>query len=228
MIDWADFAHQISVWALPIIFAITLHEAAHGWMADRLGDPTARMLGRISANPIRHIDPMGTILLPGILLLTAGFAFGYAKPVPVQFRNLRKPRRDMVLVAAAGPGANLLMALIAALLLHLAPMLPDQAGQWLGENCINAIMVNAVLGVFNLIPLPPLDGGRIAVGLLPRSLAYPLARLEPYGMFIIFGLVFLVPFTASQMGLDFNPVFALIAPVINGFVELLLTLTGFA
>jgi Zn-dependent protease len=228
MMDFPGFLHQVSVWALPIIFAITLHEAAHGWMADKLGDPTARMLGRISINPIRHIDPLGTIILPGLLLLTAGFAFGYAKPVPVNFRKLRNPRRDMVLVAAAGPGANLLMALVAALLLHLLPLLPDQAGQWLGENCVNAILVNAVLGVFNMIPLPPLDGGRVAVGVLPNALAYPLSRVEPYGMLIIFGAVFLVPLIAQQFGMAFNPVFDLIAPVINGVVRLLLSFTGLA
>ena len=221
-----EFLQQVSVWALPIIFAITLHEAAHGWMADRLGDPTARMMGRISANPIRHIDPMGTIILPALLLLTAGFAFGYAKPVPVNFRNLHNPRRDMVLVAAAGPGANVLMAIVAALMLNLVPYLPDQAAQWLGTNCVNAILINGVLATFNMIPLPPLDGGRVAVGLLPRALAMPLARLERYGMLIIFGAVFLVPLIASQFGIAFNPVFALIAPVVNGFVQLLLSLAG--
>lgn len=226
MMSLAQFLQQISVWALPIIFAITLHEAAHGFVADKLGDPTARMLGRITLNPIRHIDPLGTVLLPGLLLLTTGFAFGYAKPVPVNFRKLRHPRRDMVLVAAAGPGANLLMALIAVGLLHLAPFLPESAAQWLGSNCINAILVNVVLGVFNMIPLPPLDGGRVAVGLLPRALAYPLARVEPYGMMIVFFGMFLVPFVAAQVGVSFNPVFQLIGPVIERLVGLLLSLAG--
>lgn len=221
-----EFLQQVSVWALPIIFAITLHEAAHGWMAERLGDPTARMLGRISINPFRHIDPLGTIILPGLMLLTAGFAFGYAKPVPVNFRKLRNPRRDMVWVAAAGPGANVLMALMAALLLHVVPYLPEQAASWLGANCINAILINGILAVFNMIPIPPLDGGRVAVGLLPRALAYPLARLERYGMLIVFGAVFLVPLVAAQMGYAFNPVFELIAPVVNGFARLLLSIVG--
>ncbi|PWR23659.1 site-2 protease family protein [Zavarzinia compransoris] len=221
-----DFLQQVTVWALPIVFAITLHEAAHGWMANRLGDPTARMLGRVTLNPIRHIDPLGTIILPALLLLTVGFAFGYAKPVPINFRNLRNPRRDMVLVAAAGPGANMLMALIAAGLIHLVPVLPEQVGIWLGQNCVNAIVINAVLGVFNMIPLPPLDGGRVAVGLLPRALAYPLARVEPYGMLLIFGAAFLLPMVAAQAGLDVNPVFDLIEPVIRGVVGLFVSLAG--
>jgi len=225
MMSLAQFLQQLSVWALPIVFAITLHEAAHGYVADKLGDPTARLLGRISLNPIRHIDPLGTVILPLLLLMTAGFAFGYAKPVPVNFRNLRQPRRDSVLVAAAGPGANILMGLVAALLLHAVPFLPDQAAIWLGTNCINAIKVNVILGVFNMIPLPPLDGGRVAVGLLPRALAFPLARVEPYGMLIVFGAVFLLPMIAGQFGLDFNPVFQVLGPVMNGVIELLLWLT---
>ncbi len=222
----AQIVQQISVWALPVIFAITLHEAAHGWVADKLGDPTARMLGRISANPVRHIDPLGTILLPALLLLTAGFAFGYAKPVPVDFRNLRNPRRDTVLVAAAGPGANLLMALIAVGLLYLVPYLPDSAATWLANNCVNAVIVNAVLGTFNMIPLPPLDGGRVAVGLLPRPLGIRLARVEPYGMLIVFLAVFVVPLVSGQLGIPFNPVFELIAPVIDFIIRTLLSLHG--
>lgn len=221
-----EFLQEVTVWALPIIFAITLHEAAHGWMADKLGDPTARMLGRVTINPLRHIDPLGTIILPGLLLLTTGFAFGYAKPVPIDFRNLRNPRRDMVLVAAAGPGANLLMALFAALLIHAVPYLPETTGTWLAQNCVNAVIINAVLGVFNMIPVPPLDGGRVAVGLLPRALAYPLSRVEPYGMLLIFGAVFLLPMVASQAGLSFNPVFEAIQPVISAVIRLVLTLAG--
>lgn len=226
MMPLAEFMQQVSVWALPIIFAITLHEAAHGFVADRLGDPTARMLGRISLNPIRHIDPLGTVILPLLLLMTAGFAFGYAKPVPVNFRNLRKPRRDSVLVAAAGPAANILMAMVAALLIWVVPYLPEQAATWLGANCVNAIMINVILAVFNMIPLPPLDGGRVAVGLLPRALAYPLARVEPYGMMIVFGAVFLIPFISEQLGLGFNPVFQVLGPVMNGIIRLLLSLAG--
>ncbi|MFZ2868547.1 site-2 protease family protein [Zavarzinia sp.] len=226
MMPLAQFLQQVSVWALPIIFAITLHEAAHGFVADRLGDPTARLLGRVSLNPLRHIDPLGTVILPLLLLMTAGFAFGYAKPVPVNYRNLRRPRRDSVLVAAAGPGANVLMALVAALLLHAVPYLPEQAATWLGANCVNAVMINVILGVFNMIPLPPLDGGRVAVGLLPRALAYPLSRVEPYGMLIVFGAVFLIPMIAGQFGHDFNPVFQVLRPVMNGVIQLLLSLAG--
>lgn len=226
MMPLAEFMQQVSVWALPIIFAITLHEAAHGFVADKLGDPTARLLGRVSINPIRHIDPLGTVILPLLLLMTAGFAFGYAKPVPVDFRNLRKPRRDSVLVAAAGPAANILMGLVAALLIRLVPYLPEQAATWLGANCVNAIVINVILAVFNMIPLPPLDGGRVAVGLLPRALAYPLARVEPYGMLIVFGAVFLIPFISEQLGLGFNPVFQVLAPIVDSIARLLLSLAG--
>lgn len=226
MTSLAEFMQQVSVWALPIIFAITLHEAAHGFVANRLGDPTARLLGRVSLNPIRHIDPLGTVILPLLLLLITGFAFGYAKPVPVDFRNLRNPRRDSVLVAAAGPAANILMGLIAVLILRVVPYLPEQPATWLGANCVNAIVINVILAVFNMIPLPPLDGGRVAVGLLPRALAYPLARVEPYGMLIIFGAVFLLPFISGQLGLGVNPVFQVLAPIVNGIARLLLSLAG--
>src|SRR5882757_593009 len=169
-----------STWVVPVILAITLHEAAHGFVAYRCGDETASRLGRVSLNPFRHIDPFGTILLPGLLLLShSPFLFGYAKPVPVNFRALRNPRSGMVLVAAAGPAMNIGLAIIAALSFHLVIYLPVIAAQWTALNLKNAIVVNAVLAVFNLFPLPPLDGGRIAVGLLPNVLANPPAKLEP-------------------------------------------------
>ncbi len=192
-----NLIQKITVFALPVVFAITLHEAAHGYAALRFGDRTAQMQGRISLNPLRHIDLVGTILVPiAILLLSklaggGGILFGWAKPVPVNFNNLRRPRQDMIWVAAAGPGANLLMALIWAGMIKAAFLLPEGIRIPLALMGGAGVFINAVLMALNLIPLPPLDGGRIAVGLLPRGMAYGLARIEPYGIFILLGLMFL-------------------------------------
>ena len=193
---------QLSVWALPVLISITVHEAAHGWVAWRLGDDTARNLGRVTFNPLRHIDTFGTIVLPALLLLASGgrAMFGFAKPVPVNFMRLRQPRRDMVLVAAAGPGVNIAMAFVAAAGFHLLGALPDVASLWIGQNLYNAVWINVLLAVFNMLPLPPLDGGRVAVGLLPRSLAVPLARTERFGLLIIIGGLFLLPWLAREVG----------------------------
>jgi len=163
--DATTTIYLATIWVLPVIIAITFHEAAHGYVAHLLGDDTAWMLGRVSFNPLRHIDPIGTIVLPGLLLLMhSPFLFGYAKPVPVNFRALRSPRRDMVLVAAAGPAMNIALAIAAALIFHGVGYLPETSAQWLAANLRNALLFNAVLAVFNLFPLPPLDGGRILVG----------------------------------------------------------------
>lgn len=186
---------KISIWALPVLLAIILHEVAHGWVAEKLGDNTARWMGRITLNPIKHIDPFGTILIPlGLAIVGSPFLFGYAKPVPVDFRKLNNPKRDMIWVALAGPVTNLLLALASTLLLALVIQLPTSLF-WIIEPlalmCQASIIINMVLCIFNLIPLPPLDGGRIAVGLLPGPLAWQLSRIEPYGFMIIVALLFL-------------------------------------
>jgi Zn-dependent protease len=183
----------VSVLVVPVLFAIVVHEVAHGWVAKHLGDPTAQRLGRLTLNPLKHVDPVGTILVPALLvLLRTGFVFGWAKPVPITWENLRHPKRDMAIVAAAGPAANLLMALFWAILAKIGFLLPETAG-WIGEPLrymgLGGILANVLLMVFNLLPLPPLDGGRVAVGLLPGPLAWRLSRVEPYGFFILIGLM---------------------------------------
>jgi Zn-dependent protease len=219
--------YLITIWAIPVITAITFHEAAHGFVAHLLGDDTAYWLGRVSLNPAKHIDPFGTILLPGLLLwLHAPFLFGYAKPVPINFRKLRSPRRDMVLVAAAGPLMNILLAVIAALAFHLVGYLPPTAEQWLADNLKNALILNVVLAVFNLFPLPPLDGGRILLGILPKSVAAPVARLEPYGLAILIGLLIILPMLGAELGLDLSIVSHAIAYATRAVINAVLVLTG--
>ena len=219
--------YVVSIWLLPVLIAITFHEAAHGYVARFFGDDTASRLGRVSLNPFRHIDPFGTILLPGLLLFARSpFLFGYAKPVPVNFRALRNPRIGMVLVAAAGPAMNIGLAIVAALSLHLVVYLPVTVAQWVALNLKNALIINVILAVFNLFPLPPLDGGRIAVGLLPNILAKQLARLEPYGMIILIGLLILLPLLGSQLGVDLGFVSHLIASSTDAVLRAILRLTG--
>lgn len=227
MMGGGDILYSVSVWLLPVLIAITFHEAAHGYVAWKLGDDTAYRLGRVTFNPLKHVDPFGTVILPALLLLSgAPFLFGWAKPVPVAFHRLHNFRRDMVLVAAAGPASNLILATIASLLMHLLVFLPDMAAQWVFQNLYHAILINLVLAIFNMLPLPPLDGGRVAVGLLPAPLARPLAQLERYGLFIIIGILFLLPMVGDALGLRLNLFHLVISRPLEWLVPLFLRLGG--
>lgn len=219
--------YDLSVWVLPLVIAITFHEAAHGFVAHHFGDDTAWKLGRVSFNPIRHIDPFGTLMLPAILLFShSPFLFGYAKPVPVNFRALRNPRMDMVWVALAGPATNIALALFAAGAFHLLDYVPVNTAQWLADNLKTALVINVILAVFNMMPIPPLDGGRVAVGLLPKPLALPLARLEPFGMLILIGFLILLPLAGSQFGLNLDVISKVLRASTGYLIQLILTVTG--
>ena len=224
-----NLVQKISIWVIPVLLTITVHEVSHGWIARKLGDNTAFMLGRLTLNPLKHVDPVGTILIPGmLLLLQAGFIFGYAKPVPINWKNLRHPKRDMALVAAAGPGANLLMAIGWALLIRLGLSL-GETGMALILMGVAGITINIILMVLNLLPLPPLDGGRVMTGLLPGPWAYQFSRIEPYGFFILIGLL-----VTGVLGMVLWPVISVVMSMVvpvsglsaQKFQLLLLTLMG--
>lgn len=221
--------YTVSIWAIPILLAVTLHEAAHGWVAMKLGDPTAQILGRVTFNPFKHIDKWGTIVIPAMMLLLSGgkMLFGFAKPVPVNFSKLGQPKRDMVLVALAGPGINLIMAVVAAAALHVLPYLEGDAQAWIGYNLGNALFINVLLAVFNMLPLPPLDGGRVAVGLLPWSIGQYLVKLERVGIFIVLFAIFLLPYIGGKIGVELNVFGWLILAPSNAIQDVILTFVGF-
>ncbi|BDZ73532.1 MAG: site-2 protease family protein [Methylophaga sp.] len=188
-----SLVQKIIIWAIPVLFAITVHEVAHGWVALKLGDRTAQMLGRLTLNPFKHIDPIGTVLVPGLLLLLGGFVFGWAKPVPVSYQNLHQPKRDMAWVAAAGPAANFIMAVIWAIVAKLGLMLIHadiSLGQPMMFMGVAGVLINTMLMMLNLLPIPPLDGSRVLSSWLPGPVAYKFSRIEPYGFFILLGLLY--------------------------------------
>ncbi|MEQ8227669.1 MAG: site-2 protease family protein [Rhodospirillales bacterium] len=228
--DIAGLAYTISIWIVPVLLAVTFHEASHGFVANLLGDDTAKNQGRVTFNPLKHIDPFGTILLPALLLLGSGgrFMFGFAKPVPVNFARLNSPRRDMILVAAAGPGANLILAGLSAVALTGLSVLPAEAVQWTARNLVNSVWINLILAVFNMLPVPPLDGGRVAVGILPDFLARPLARLERVGILIILAGVFVLPLIGDQIGMDLNVFWWLVGIPASNLMNLLFAALGLA
>jgi Zn-dependent protease len=219
--------YELSTWIVPLVVAITFHEASHGYVARLFGDDTAWRAGRVTFNPLKHIDPFGTILLPALLMLMRSpFLFGYAKPVPVNFRALRNPKRDSVFVAAAGPVMNFALATLSAVLFRLVPFLPPGAADWTADNLNNALLINVLLAVFNLLPIPPLDGGRILVGLLPRGPSRSLAALEPYGMLILIVALLILPILGAQTGLDLNFVWRFVARLTDSIIGAILRITG--
>ena len=202
-----EFIISASTWVVPVLFAVTLHEAAHGFAAKLFGDDTAQRLGRLSLNPIRHIDPVGTILIPALLLITAApFLFGYAKPVPVAFHRLHPQRLGVIGVAVAGPLTNVLLAIVSILLLVWLPSFSPAVNDWLGTMLNQSIWLNCILAVFNMLPIPPLDGGRVLTAISPLPVARVLARMEKTGMIILIGLVFLLPYVTSKLGI-YLPIF---------------------
>ena len=208
---------KITIWILPVLLAVSLHEAAHAWMADKKGDATARLMGRLTFNPLKHIDPIGTIVVPALMIFATGFAFGWAKPVPVDARNLHNPKKDMMWVALAGPVSNFIMAVLWAVFLNISVLFVDSRSSismFFLLMPVAGITVNVILGVLNLLPIPPLDGGRIMAGILPPAASMQYSKIEPYGFFIIIALML------SGM------LSSIIFPVVNLFLIVLSTISG--
>jgi len=216
----------LTVWILPVLFAITLHEAAHGYVALAFGDSTAKRAGRLSVNPLRHVDPFGTIVLPAIAYFGGGFLFGYAKPVPVNFGALTMPRLGMICVAFAGPATNIVLAALSVLAAHLVTDLPVAAQDWAIQNLTNSFRINLTLAIFNLLPIPPLDGGRIMVGILPRPLAREYAKIEGFGMLLLLALLIFIPMLGERLHMNFNILGPVIGYPVNWLGGALLNLFG--
>ncbi len=218
-----SLVYTASIWVFPILVAITLHEAAHGFVAWRLGDDTAYRLGRVTFNPLRHVDLLGTILFPAMLIVISPFVFGWAKPVPVSTAKLARPRRDLVLVALAGPAINLLLAMASGWMLRWTYLLPATAEAWVADMLNISIWINVLLAVLNMLPLPPLDGGRVLVGILPGPLAMPLARLERAGIVTLVALLLLLPILARSLDIDTHLITAVVlepARLLQSFIAL--------
>jgi Zn-dependent protease len=224
----SNFVYEIAVWLIPLVIAIVFHEVAHGLVARKLGDPTAEAKGRLSLNPIRHVDPVGTIILPMILAISHAPVFGWAKPVPVDYRRLRNPRRDMILVALAGPGMNLLLALVAAAILAVTIGMSGGARTgvvaFVAANALNFLLINIFLAVFNLLPVPPFDGGHVVEGLLPRPLAASFRKIGRYSLLVLIILLLVLPMLSPKA----DVVGRLVSPIVGGVARLFLEIFGLA
>ncbi len=221
-----EIIFQVSVWALPALTAITLHEAAHGYVAERFGDPTARRAGRVTLNPVRHIDPFGTVVLPLLMLAFTPVVFGYAKPVPVNFQRLSPKRLGMALVALAGPAMNIALAILAVLLLRTIVFAPEAAQGWIEQNLVNALVLNVVLALINMLPLLPLDGGRVLHACLPEPLARVFAKSEKAGIVILLSVLVLVPLIATTLGAQISIFSLFLQQSVQYVVSLIVIVVG--